>query len=185
MFKKMLMSVEEVNSRLSSVESTFLVEFLGYVTVDADRERHHNKYGLFLCSCGERATKQVWNVLSSMTRSCGCMSHGKRKPTSLTDPNKRYRVRRMKQRWRQMIDRCGNPEHDMYKYYGARGISVCERWRESFESFIADMGWPEDEKLTIERINNDGNYTPGNCKWATYTEQNRNKRSRRKMNRSK
>ena len=76
--------------------------------------------------------------------------------------------------WHHMIDRCYNQKHPHHRHYGGRGISVCQRWRDSFVAFLEDMG-DRPEGLTLERIKTDGNYEPGNCKWATFTEQNRNK----------
>lgn len=77
--------------------------------------------------------------------------------------------------WWQMIQRCRNPKHAAFKDYGGRGISVCERWK-SFVGFLADMGHAP-AGLSLDRIDNDGNYEPGNCRWATRQVQQRNKRS--------
>lgn len=78
--------------------------------------------------------------------------------------------------WIQMRRRCLNPKHPDWKHYGGRGIRVCSRWR-NFAKFVADMG-ERPPGLEIDRRNNDGHYTPGNCRWATRTEQNRNRRRR-------
>jgi len=76
--------------------------------------------------------------------------------------------------WANMKTRCLNPRHRDYHKYGGRGITVCERWL-NFQNFLADMG-EQPKGLTIERINNHGNYEPQNCKWATYKEQSQNQR---------
>ena len=77
--------------------------------------------------------------------------------------------------WRSMKDRCSNPKYPGFKNYGARGISVCERWINSFPNFLADMG-NRPKGTSIDRINNDGNYDPANCKWSTNAAQMRNRR---------
>lgn len=77
--------------------------------------------------------------------------------------------------WVTMRQRCGNPNTPKYRLYGGRGIAVCERWQD-FDNFLADMG-PRPEGMTLDRVDSDGNYEPGNCRWATFSEQNRHKRT--------
>jgi hypothetical protein len=84
------------------------------------------------------------------------------------------------QSWRHMIQRCNNPNDIGFKYYGGRGIKVCEKWRGSFESFLSDMGRKPDG-ATIERINNDGDYEPSNCRWVSNFDQQSNRRNNRKI----
>lgn len=81
--------------------------------------------------------------------------------------------------WRSMIERCYQRTHPKYPRYGGRGITVCKRWRKSFFNFLADVGRRPAPKMTIDRENNDGNYEPGNVRWATAKEQARNRSSNR------
>ena len=75
-----------------------------------------------------------------------------------------------------MKDRCFNKNDQDYKYYGARGISVCQKWRGSFAAFVDDVGPKPTDKHTLDRIDNSGNYEPGNCRWSTSSVQNKNRR---------
>lgn len=83
--------------------------------------------------------------------------------------------------WQGMKSRCHSPTEQTFSYYGGRGIVVCERWRQSFKAFIEDVGRRPSNEHTIERIDNDGNYEPGNVKWATHAEQVLNRRTTLKL----
>jgi hypothetical protein len=80
--------------------------------------------------------------------------------------------------WSNIKQRCYNKKHPSYKYYGARGIKVCDRWINNFDIFSQDMGEKPNKDYSIDRINNDGNYEPSNCRWATKSQQQLNKRAR-------
>jgi hypothetical protein len=129
-----------------------------------------------MCECGSVKIVHASNLCAGRHQSCGCKrnenntmraTHG---ATTGGIRTPEYQV------WRNMRQRCYNPSNPGWKNYGARGITVCPRW-DAYEAFIADMGPRPSPKHSLDRIDNDKEYTSSNCRWATRTMQNRNRRS--------
>lgn len=136
----------------------------------AHMDARSRRFWLCKCVCGKEFLVRVDKIAAQ--KSCGCL---RPVPSTLSHRGTHtpeYEV------WKNMLQRCGNPKNPRYPDYGGRGIAVCDRWLK-FDNFLADMGLRPNPELTIERINNELGYQPGNCKWATRSEQQRNKRKKR------
>lgn len=156
----------------------------GRLTVLSEAERNGRGIRKWLCrcDCGNEKSVRGCDLTTGHTQSCGCLQK-----EVVTDVLKqRFELHgksrtRVYKIWAGMKQRCTNPNADAFENYGGRGIKVCNEWLNDFQSFYEwAMSNGYSDKLTIDRKNNDGDYCPENCRWATYTEQNKNRRKQKK-----
>ena len=131
-----------------------------------------------VCDCGATKSISIDNLIHGRTNSCGCLRREVMRRKQTTHGCSKERLYHI---WKLMLRRCSQPSDRVYRWYGGRGIAVCERWKD-YANFKADMGDSHDAHLakygsrntTIDRIDNEGNYDPGNCRWATMAQQRAN-----------
>jgi len=137
----------------------------------AENDKRHRAQWLCQCSCGTTKVLGGIALRRKAILSCGCLRDEK-----IAAVRRTHRMTRSPEYhvFSGMVARCENKKNGRYHRYGGRGIKVCSRWRDNFEVFLADMGERPSSKHTIERLDNDGDYEPGNCVWATRKQNDRN-----------
>lgn len=146
------------------------------------KNNYNQLYYLCECVCGNQVKVLGHSLLNGRTKSCGCYrkERSKQESDKLKTINIKHNLHNHKlySIWHHMKDRCYNNNYKSYMIYGGRGIKVCDEWKNNFQAFYdwaISNGY--EDSLTIDRINTDGNYEPSNCRWATYKQQQNNRRN--------
>lgn len=162
-------SVPSTSSRFNDLTG----QVFGLVTVlSYDGKYGRNQKWFCRCECGVKKSMLAGTLKKA--KSCGCLNR-ERSTTHGMSKSAEYAI------WSGIIQRCYNSNRGHYCRYGGRGVTVCDRWRSSFEDFLKDMGGRPSTDCSIDRIDNSKGYSPENCRWATLAEQNRNKRNNRNL----
>ncbi len=150
-----------------------VVEFDSYLKQKRGRDRIYS----LLCDCGRTIKREISIIRTGHTSSCGCLWAEKAHRYQPTHGEGRAgKVSAEYTTWQNMKSRCFNTGNSYWYNYGGRGITVCAHWKNSYENFLADMGRKPTPRHSLDRIDNNGNYEPGNCRWATRETQNKNSR---------